>query len=256
MPKIYSVLFKDSGKPYNFKSDEEFVKNDYVIVDTENGLQYGKIYEQIKESKSDDLKEIVRKATKKDEEIFLDNLKDADQARKKCVELVKNLKLNMNVLSAKFSFDRTQLLFDFTADDRVDFRELAKKLASIYHTRIELHQIGARDKAKKIGGVGVCGQKLCCVRFLDKMEGISMNMAKVQNLALNPSKINGCCGRLMCCLAYEEEAYEENNKNLPQIGQKIKTPKGEGQVISVNVLEKKYKVLIDGDKEEFKVENN
>lgn len=254
--KIYSVLFKDSGKTYNFKSEDNFSKNDYVIVDTENGLQYGKIYEQIKESKTDDLKKIIRLATTEDTNIFFENMKDAEQARKKCIDLVKKYKLNMNVLSAKFSFDRTQLLFDFTADDRVDFRELAKKLASIYHTRIELHQIGARDKAKKIGGVGVCGQKLCCQRFLDKMEGISMNMAKVQNLALNPSKINGSCGRLMCCLAYEEEAYEENNKNLPQIGQVVKTTKGEGQVISVNVLEKKYKVLINGDKEEFKVENN
>ncbi len=249
--KVYSVLFSDSGKAYNFKTEEEFSKGDYVIVETENGLQYGKIYCEANIKASEIFKDIVRKATDEDYNKYLENLKDADEARKKCIELVKYLGLDMNVLSARYSFDRTQLLFDFTADERVDFRELAKKLAGIYHTRIELHQIGARDKAKKIGGVGVCGEPLCCKRFLAKMDAVSMTMAKNQNLALNPSKINGCCGRLMCCLAYEEEAYEENNKNMPQIGKKITTPKGEGQVISTNILERKYKVLIDGNKEEF-----
>ncbi len=252
--KVYSILFSDSGKGYNFKYDGDLKKNDYVIVDTENGLQYGKVYEELPKAKSDELKRIIRLATEEDTNIYMDNLKDATEAREKCIELVKKLDLKMNVLSAKFSFDRTQLLFDFTADDRVDFRELARKLAGIYHTRIELHQIGARDKAKKIGGLGVCGEKLCCQRFLNKIDTVSMNMAKNQNLALNPSKINGCCGRLMCCLAYEEAAYEENNKNMPQIGSKVNTSKGEGQVISVNILEKKYKVLIDGEKEEFEVE--
>lgn len=255
MPKIYRVLFKDSGKTYNFKYDGDLNKDEYVIVDTENGLQYGKIDCEDKNCKTENvLKSIIRKATEEDEKIYLDNLKDALEAKNKCLNLVKELKLNMSVLSAKYSFDRTQLLFDFTSDERVDFRELARKLAGIYHTRIELHQIGARDKAKLIGGVGLCGQELCCKRYLTKMEGISMNMAKNQNLALNPSKINGACGRLMCCLAYEDSNYLENNKNMPQLGHKIKTPKGEGQVISVNVLEKRYQVLIDGNKEEFYVE--
>ena len=167
--KVYSILFSDSGKGYNFKYDGDLKKNDYVIVDTENGLQYGKVYEELPKAKSEELKRIIRLATEEDTNIYMDNLKDATEAREKCIELVKKLDLKMNVLSAKFSFDRTQLLFDFTADDRVDFRELARKLAGIYHTRIELHQIGARDKAKKIGGLGVCGEKLCCQRFLNKI---------------------------------------------------------------------------------------
>ncbi len=255
MAKVYSIAFKDNGKNYNFKSSEDYQKGDYVIVDTDNGLQYGKVQAEINyKGEIAELKPIVRLATKEDEEQFLAILRESAEAKKKCISLVKNLGLKMNVISARFSFDKNQLLFDFTADDRVDFRELAKKLAGIYHTRIELHQIGARDKAKKVGGVGVCGEKLCCQRFLNKIEGVAMTMAKNQNLALNPSKINGACGRLMCCLAYEDELYEKNNKNMPQIGKKIATPKGEGQVISVNVLERKYKVLIDGNKEEFYVE--
>ena len=254
MAKVYSVVFKDSNKSYNFKFDGDIANNEYVIVDTENGLQYGKVVGQIESKTSgNEFKSIIRIATEKDTNIYYDNLKEAEEAKEKCLKLVKDLELNMNVLSAKYSFDRTQLLFDFTSDTRVDFRVLARKLASIYHTRIELHQIGARDKAKKIGGVGVCGEELCCKRFLNKMEGISMNMAKNQNLALNPSKINGACGRPLCCLAYEDENYLENGKGMPQIGQKIKTPKGEGQVISVSVLERKYSAMVDGNKEEFYV---
>ncbi len=254
MTKVYNVIFKGSGKAYNFKSELDLKKEDKVIVDTENGLQFGKIIGSNEKADYSDLKDVVRLATDEDYDLYLKYLKEADEARIKCCEIVKDLGLQMNVLSARFSFDRSQLLFDFTADERVDFRELAKKLASIYHTRIELHQIGARDKARKVGGVGICGQELCCKRYLEKIDGISMNMAKNQNLALNPSKINGCCGRLMCCLAYEEDNYEENLEGMPQIGHKINTPKGEGQVISVNILERKYKVLIDGDKEEFYVE--
>lgn len=254
MAKVYSVIFNENSKAYNFKYDGDLTKDEYVIVDTENGLQYGKIVNQIvTKSNGNEFKSIIRKATKEDQNIFYDNLKDAEEAKRKCIKLVKDFKLNMNVLSAKYSFDRSQLLFDFTSDARVDFRDLARKLASLYHTRIELHQIGARDKAKKVGGVGVCGEELCCKRFLNKIDGISMNMAKNQNLALNPSKINGACGRLLCCLAYEDENYLENIKGMPQIGQKIKTPKGEGQVISVSILERKYSAIVDGNKEEFYV---
>ncbi len=254
MANVYSVVFKDSNKAYNFRYDDKLEVNDYVIVDTENGLQYGKILNEVEvKTSGKEFKEIVRKATKKDENLFYENLKDAEEAKKKCIALVKDFNLNMNVISARFSFDRTQLLFDFTSDTRVDFRDLARKLASIYHTRIELHQIGARDKAKKVGGVGVCGEELCCTRFLNKMDGITMNMAKNQNLALNPNKINGSCGRLLCCLAYEDENYLENNKGMPQIGQKIKTEKGEGQVVSVSILERKYSAIVDGNKEEFYV---
>ena len=162
----------------------------------------------------------------------------------------------MKVINAQFTLERTQLLFNFTADDRVDFRELAKKLASIYHTRIELRQIGARDKAKEVGGVGICGEQLCCVRFLRQMETISINMAKDQNLALNPSKINGVCGRLLCCLAYEDANYLEASRGMPKVGDVIKTASGEGEVVSVDVLNRKCQVMIDGNKEEHYIDED
>ena len=156
----------------------------------------------------------------------------------------------MKVINAQFTLERTQLLFNFTADDRVDFRELARKLAGIYHTRIELRQIGARDKAKEVGGVGICGEQLCCVRFLHQMETISINMAKDQNLALNPSKINGVCGRLLCCLAYEDQNYLDASRGMPKVGDVIKTKTGEGEVVSVDVLNRKCQVMVDGNKED------
>jgi cell fate regulator YaaT (PSP1 superfamily) len=162
----------------------------------------------------------------------------------------------MKVINAQWTLERTQLLFNFIADNRVDFRELAKKLAYVYHTRIELRQIGARDKAKEVGGVGICGDRLCCTRFLKQIDTISINMAKDQNLALNPTKINGACGRLLCCLAYENDTYLECSKGLPSVGDIIKTKKGEGQVVSVDILNRKCQVLIDGDKEEIFIDEN
>ena len=157
----------------------------------------------------------------------------------------------MNVISASYNFNKTQLLYNFVSDERIDFRDLAKKLASIYHTRIELRQIGARDKAKEVGGVGVCGQQLCCIKFLKHIDAISMNMAKNQNLALNPSKINGVCGRLLCCLQYEDEEYIKCGKGMPNVGETIKTKNGDGTVISVDVLNRKCKVIIGSNKEEI-----
>jgi len=162
----------------------------------------------------------------------------------------------MNIIKAEYTFDKSQLIFNFVSEERVDFRELAKKLASIYHTRIELRQIGARDKAKEIGGVGVCGQNICCGRFLDHIEAISMNMAKNQNLALNPSKINGLCGRLLCCLQYEDENYQECSKGMPSVGQTIKTNNGDGKVISIDILNRKCKVLVGSNKEEIEFGSN
>ena len=252
MSRVYAITFKDRGKNYFFKSDLDFDVDNYVIVNTERGNQFAKITDiNVTKTISSDLKEIVRLATDEDYSKHLLNLKDAEKALNKCNDFIKQLNLNMNVISAQFTFDRSQLLFNFTSDDRVDFRELAKKLAGIYHTRIELRQVGARDKAREIGGVGICGQKLCCSRSLNQLDAVVMNMAKNQNLALNPNKINGCCGRLLCCLTYEDEQYKECSKGLPQVGNKIKTPLGEGQVISVNILERKYQVLINGNKEEF-----
>lgn len=256
MDKNYGVVFKDGGKTYSFKANFECNINDYVIVETEKGLQFAKISSINEDKPTNDLKDIVRIASDEDYSNHLKNLKDADKALKKCVQLAKELNLNMNIASAQYTFDRSQLLFNFTADERIDFRDLAKKLASLYHTRIELRQIGARDKAKDIGGIGVCGRKLCCSNFLNQIEGVSMNMAKNQNLALNPSKINGLCGRLLCCLAYEDSTYLECSKGMPSVGDEIKTPKGKGIVNSVDLLNRKCVVLINGEKEDIYIDEN
>ena len=253
---LYSIIFKKNGKKYYFKSDEILNNNDYVIVETEKGLQYGQIVEKIEKNKmnkkeDNEFKNIIRKATEEDTIEYYELLKESNVALNKCRELIKSFNLSMNVINAEFTFDRSQLLFTFTSDDRVDFRELARKLASIYHTRIELRQIGARDKAKEISGFGVCGQKLCCSRFLNHIDAISMNYAKAQNLALNPSKINGVCGRLLCCLQYENDMYLDCVKGLPSVGDTYNTKNGEGKVISVDILNRKFKVLVGSNKEEF-----
>lgn len=255
MTKIYGVTFKENGKIYYFKALKEYDVNSNVITETEKGLQYGKIIKEILDEKSlsnlDDYKEILRLATDADYEEYLNNLKLAEKALIKAKEIAMELKLNMKIINASFTFDKSQLLINFLADDRVDFRELAKKLASIYRTRIELRQIGPRDKAKEVGGLGPCGQPLCCARFLNHIESISMNMAKNQNLALNPSKINGSCGRLLCCLQYEDEEYTKCSKGMPYVGQTVKTKSGSGQVLSVDILNRKYVVLINDEKVEI-----
>ncbi len=250
--KIYSVIFKSNGKSYYFNGEPNLNIHDYVIVETERGQQYGEINTVISDKPDPEkYKSIIRKATNEDTDRYYELQKEKTEALKKCRELVKNFSLNMNVINADFTFDKSQLLFSFVSEERVDFRELAKRLAGIYHTRIELRQIGARDKAKEIGGVGVCGQKVCCKRFLNHIDAISMNMAKNQNLALNPSKINGLCGRLLCCLAYEDDNYIECGKGMPAIGENYKTKNGEGKVISVDILNRKFKVLVGSNKEEI-----
>lgn len=259
MINIYGVMFQDNGKIYYFKSEKDFELNQGVIVETGKGMQYGKlasIIDDHKEINIEDIKDIVRLASDDDYEEYVKNLKDADAALNKCKKLVNELELKMNVISCSYTFDRTQLLFNFTSEERIDFRELAKKLAGIYHTRIELRQIGARDKAKEVGGVGVCGRELCCAKFLRHIDAVSMNMAKNQNLALNPSKINGSCGRLLCCLSYEDEQYIECSKGLPSYGQTINTKNGKGQVINVDILNRKVKVMVDGNKEEVEFNQN
>lgn len=254
--KIYGVNFKDNGKIYNFKSVFYCPINVTVITETEKGLQFGKVVSEISKDSIkniDELKDIVRISTKKDYEEHLKNLKDADIALKKCREIVKELNLDMKMINANFTFDRKQLIFNFLADERVDFRELARKLASIYRTRIELRQIGARDKAREIGGVGTCGRKICCANFLNHIDSVSMNMAKNQGLALNPTKINGLCGRLLCCLTYEDEEYIRCSKDMPSIGQIVSTEQGTGQVINVDILNRSYKVLVNNEKVEIKL---
>lgn len=251
---IYGINFKDNGKVYNFKSTFHCPINVTVITNTEKGLQFGKVvsFLGIKEDKEVlEYKDIIRISNKNDFEQHLKNLRDADMALKTCRKFVKELNLDMKIINATFTFDRKQLVFNFLADERIDFRELARKLASIYRTRIELRQIGARDKAREVGGVGVCGKALCCATFLSHIDSVSMNMAKNQGLALNPSKINGLCGRLLCCLTYEEEEYRNCLKGMPNIGEIIETANGKGPVISIDPLKRTYKVLINNERLEI-----
>ncbi len=251
MNKIYGVIFNGIDKRFYYKSEDDYEVDSLVIVETERGQQLVKVVQVLDDYKEEITDEIIRLATAEEYEKYLENLKDADRALKKCITFAKELELDMNIVNAQFNLDRSQLLFNFTADGRIDFRELAKKLASIYHTRIELRQIGARDKAKEVGGIGVCGGELCCLRFLKKIDTISMNMAKNQNLALNPSKINGACGRLLCCLAYEDEAYIEAAKKMPKVGDKIDTQAGEAQVVSVDIINQRGKIMINGEKVDY-----
>lgn len=251
MNKVYGVIFNGNDKKFYYKSESDYEIASLVIVETERGQQLVKVVQVLDDYKDEITDEIIRLATTEEYEKYLENLKDADRALKKCIMFAKELELDMNIVNAQFNLDRSQLLFNFTADGRIDFRELAKKLASIYHTRIELRQIGARDKAKEVGGIGICGGELCCLRFLKKIDAISMNMAKNQNLALNPSKINGACGRLLCCLAYEDEAYIEAAKKMPKVGDKIDTLAGEAQVVSVDIINQRGKVMINGEKVDY-----
>ena len=248
--KVYGVRFNDKGKTYNFKSEIECPINVTVIVETEKGLQFGKIVKEVENDNKkfdENYKDIIRISTKDDYHEYLNNLKDAEKALKNAKNIVEELELNMNLIDANYTFDRKQLLFNFYAEERIDFRELAKKLASLYKTRIELRQIGARDKAEQVGGIGMCGRTLCCTGFLKNKETVTINMAKNQNLSLNPSKINGLCGRLLCCLGYEDEEYACCRKELPDIGETVKTEHGTGVVTNLDILNKKYQIEKDGE---------
>ena len=251
MSNIYGITLKSEGKIYYFNGQNMEIANDTnVVVNTEKGIQFGKVIHKIDEKKVkisiEEMKTIERIATDEDYENYINNVGQAKKALDKAREFVKELELDMNILDAVYTLDKKQLLFNFIADERVDFRELAKKLASVYKTRIELRQIGARDKARTISGLGVCGRELCCSSFLTHIDSVTMNMAKNQNIALNPTKINGNCGRLLCCLSYEDEEYVRCQKGMPSVGQTIKTDFGSGKVISVDILKRKYKVDIDG----------
>ena len=249
MIKAIGVAFKENGKIYHFSPNEqEFEVGEKVIVETERGTQIGiiksEIYEMSEETLKSPLSKILKKATDKDIAKYEDNKEKAKEALNKCRELIEKNKLNMYVIDASFTLDRKQLFIRFMADERVDFRNLAKDLANIYKTRIELRQIGVRDKAKEIGGFGQCGRTLCCAKFMSDFDSVSINMAKNQNIALNPTKINGVCGRLLCCLKYEDECYKECRKGMPKVGKKIKTEKGEGKVLSIDILKGTYRVDI------------
>ena len=247
MIEVVGVSLKKSGKIYYFSPKNlKLDKGTNVIVKTERGLQFGVV--EIENTEIDEnklkstLSEVIRVCSKKDKENHEKNVMDAKKALKKCKDLVEKYNLNMMILDASYTFDKSQLLFTFLADNRVDFRKLAKDLASIYKTRIELRQVGVRDKAKEIGGYGSCGRPLCCSKFLCDFDSVSINMAKNQNIALNPTKINGACGRLLCCLKYEDECYKEYSKKLPKVGKKVETEFGEGKVISIDILKQKYRV--------------
>ena len=251
MSNIYGITLKSEGKIYYFNGLDMEIQNDTnVVVNTEKGIQFGKVIHKIDEKKVkislDEMKTIERIATDEDYDNYVNNVGLAKKALDKAREFVKELELDMNILDAVYTLDKKQLLFNFIADERVDFRELAKKLAGVYKTRIELRQIGARDKARTISGLGVCGRELCCSSFLTHIDSVTMNMAKNQNIALNPTKINGNCGRLLCCLSYEDEEYARCQKGMPSVGQTVKTDFGSGKVVSIDILKRKYKVDIDG----------
>src|SRR5574344_526071 len=245
---VCGVSFKDNGKIYNFDcNDIQVEKDHYVIVETEKGEQLGKAIYIEEKSVKQTLKCIIREATDQDYNKYLKNLKDAKDALNEAKKLALTLNLNMQITDASYTFDRKQLLFNFIADERIDFRELVRELASKYHTRIELHQMGIRDKAKEIGGLGPCGRPLCCSQFLNRMDTLTINMAKNQNIALNPTKINGSCGRLLCCLGYEDFVYSDYKKNLPKQGEYVTKNGKKGRVIEVNVLNRSYKFKTEDD---------
>ncbi len=253
---IIGVKFKKPGKIYFFDPKEEkFSKGEFAIVETANGIEIAEVVIPNKEMQEEKLvnplKKIIRKATNKDIQHKEDNEKKEEEALKKIERLAKKHNLDMTVTDVEYTFDNSKLLFYFTADGRIDFRDLVKDIAAIYKTRIELRQIGVRDQVRKIGGNGVCGRQLCCCTFLDNFDSVSIKMAKEQNIALTPSKISGNCGRLMCCLKYEQDVYTEKLSRLPKVGAIVKTvDEGEGIVDSIEILKEKIRVKFK-DKEGF-----
>lgn len=237
--------------------DDNISSDINIIVDTERGLSYVKTISDIKEYDEKDVpKEVctfVRVATDKDTKTYENNKIEAEKAMKEAIKINDRLKLDMKIIDARYTFDKKQLLFIFTADGRIDFRDLVKQLAQMYKVRIELRQIGVRDKAKSVGGIGPCGRFLCCSTFLNDFNSVSINMAKNQYIALNPTKINGVCGRLLCCLNYEDEQYTEMKKKLPKVGVKVDINGVQGRVNSINIflntaiIETKNKIFVEVD---------
>ena len=264
MTRVIGVRFRTAGKIYYFDPGNLDIKrNDHVIVETARGIEYGTVVGDPKEEEDDKviqpLKAVLRVATPKDDEQEQANKQREKEAFKICLEKIRKHDLQMKLIDAEYTFDNNKVLFYFTADGRIDFRELVKDLASVFKTRIELRQIGVRDETKILGGIGICGRPLCCHTHLSEFAPVSIKMAKEQNLSLNPTKISGVCGRLMCCLKNEEETYEELNKRLPNVGDFVTTEDGlKGEVHSVNVLRQLVKVIVDVDDEkeihEYKVE--
>ncbi|MEB6291786.1 stage 0 sporulation family protein [Staphylococcus xylosus] len=261
MQNVVGIDFQKSGK-MEYYSPKNFDLNvgDWVVVESKRGLEMGRVkYAPLDVADEDvtlPLKEIVRHATDEDLSQYEQNEKDAEEAMTLCKNTIQQQSLEMRLVNCEFTLDKSKVIFNFTSDERVDFRKLVKVLAQKLKTRIELRQIGVRDEAKLLGGIGPCGRSLCCATFLGDFEPVSIKMAKDQNLTLNPTKISGACGRLMCCLKYENDYYEEARAQLPDVGEAIQTPEGNGKVIGLNILDVSMQVKVEGLEQplEYKME--
>lgn len=264
MINVIGVRFKQAGKIYYFSPAEFLIKKgNFVIVETARGVEFGECVIGIKQIKEEEivsaLKSVIRIADEKDINKHKENKNKEKDALDICLEKIKEHNIDMKLIDVEYTFDNHKVIFYFTADGRVDFRELVKDLATIFKTRIELRQIGVRDEAKMIGGLGPCGRAMCCSTFLGDFASVSIKMAKEQNLSLNPTKISGICGRLMCCLNYEQTTYEDIRKRLPKVGSIVKTEEGNGEVVGNSIVKEIVKVKVKrGDEEavkEFKIED-
>ncbi len=250
MVNIVGVRFKKNGKTYFFNpKDLELKSGMHVIVETARGIEYGEVSMDPREASESEvvspLKDVIRIATTEDDKTFQDNIEKAKKAFDICLEKIAAHKLDMKLIDVEYTFDNNKVLFYFTADGRIDFRELVKDLASVFRTRIELRQVGVRDEAKTLGGLGVCGRALCCSSCLSDFQPVSIKMAKEQGMSLSPTKISGTCGRLMCCLKYEQEAYEDALKRVPGVGSLVETANGKGVVTSANLLRETVQVKFE-----------
>ncbi len=250
MTTVIGVRFRPAGKVYYFAPDgADYIQGQNVIVETARGVECGEVIIGNKEVANktvvQPLKKVIRLVTKEDEIIIKANKEKEKEAFRICKEKIIKHNLDMKLVDAEYTFDNNKVLFYFTSDDRVDFRELVKDLASIFRTRIELRQIGVRDETKMCGGIGICGRELCCNKFLSDFQPVSIKMAKEQNLSLNPIKISGICGRLMCCLKYEEESYQEIKGRLPEVGDYVMTSEGQGQILTVQLLREQLRVAVE-----------
>lgn len=259
MAKVIGVRFRNAGKVYYFAPGKlKIDQGDHVVVETARGVEYGYVVLGVKEVEDDKiiqpLKSVMRVATPEDDEKAEKNREKEREAFKICQEKIRKHELEMKLIDAEYTFDNNKVLFYFTADGRIDFRELVKDLASVFKTRIELRQIGVRDETKILGGIGICGRPLCCHSYLADFVPVSIKMAKEQNLSLNPTKISGVCGRLMCCLKNEQETYEELNSRLPNLGDYVTTPEGlKGEVQSLSVLRQTVKVVVTLENDEKEI---
>lgn len=254
MIKVVGVRFKNTGKMYYFDPMELDIKSGMgVIVETARGIEFGNAVSDIKEIEEDEailpLKNVIRIATQEDIDVHNDNVRKEKEAFDICIEKIAKHELDMKLIDVEYTFDGNKILFYFVADTRIDFRELVKDLASVFKTRIELRQVGVRDQAKAVGGLGICGRVICCASATGEFQPVSIKMAKEQGLSLSPTKISGTCGRLMCCLKHEQEAYEDAIKRMPGVGSLVETPEGTGVVTEVNLLRENMKVRLDKETE-------